>query len=401
MLSIPTLMLGADRIGFGTSALVALGCSMLRACHLAGPAPGDSSGKRRLGCSFGVATQDPPLVTRFAGRARDLAVYLLAVASEVRDWLLRLGVQRCAEIVGRRDLLRRRDDLAGKAAALDLSHLVNAPHARAAARDLARQRQLHAPRPRARELELAEAALGGAESELAESLTNRDRGVGVGAAGLLARRCGDAGLPRGRLAFRHRGAAGHFYAAYCLDGLDFRLSGVAGDSCFTAAHGGRLVVLPEDGFWRGEAPTLVGNAFGYGARRGEVFIAGGGGNRFGICLRRSASGDGPRLVVEGVLANAFQTMTGGVALVLGPVGFNLGAGMTGGVVYLLEPRLEMINGASVRAVPLGERDVESVIELLDRHLAATGSPTAERLLRCFDADRFRRVETRLTPEPLL
>lgn len=392
------LLLGADRVGFGTSALVALGCSMLRQCHLAGPAPHDPTGARRQGCSFGVATQDPALVARFAGRPRQLVEYLLAVAHDVRLALARLGVASVADLVGRRDLLVRRDDLEGKAAALDLSHLVNAPHGRATTRHLQRQSQLHAPPPRVREEEAAERALAGESVEVARRLTNLDRGVGVTAAGLVARRFGDAGLPRGAVRFRHHGAAGHFYAAYAVEGMEFRLAGVAADSCFTAAYGGKLAIVPAEGF-RGEGtPTLVGNTFAYGARRGRAYLAGGGGNRFAVCLRKSHEGDAPRIVVEGVLANAFQYMTGGTALVLGPVGFNLGSGMTGGRVYLLDAALEMLNARYVRAVPLDESDVQTVQALLDEHLRETASPIAERLLRSFDPDRFCRIETRLVPE---
>ena len=146
---------------------------------------------------------------------------------------------------------------------------------------------------------------------------------------------------------------------------------------------------------------MVGNSFAYGPRRGRAFIAGGGGNRFGICLRKSHEGDGPTIVVEGVLANAFQYMTGGVALVLGPVGFNLGSGMTGGRLYLLEPALAMLNPKYVHTLPLTPADVDLVQSLLDEHLRSTASPTAERLLRSFDPDRFARVETRLAPEALL
>jgi glutamate synthase domain-containing protein 3 len=146
--------------------------------------------------------------------------------------------------------------------------------------------------------------------------------------------------------------------------------------------------------------TLVGNAFGYGARAGSAYIAGRAGNRFGVCLRRSHEGNGPRIVVEGVAANAFQYMTGGVALVLGPTGFNLGSGMTGGTVYLLDHDPGMLNADYVSASPLDDEDVDAVRGLLDAHVRETGSPVAAALLEHFDPARFARVGTRLTPEPL-
>jgi glutamate synthase domain-containing protein 2/glutamate synthase domain-containing protein 1/glutamate synthase domain-containing protein 3 len=390
-------LLGADRIGFGTSLLVALGCSMLRQCHLAGPQPGDPSGERRLGCTMGVATQDPRLVRRFRGRSRHVTTYLRFVAGEMRALMAAHGIRRLGDVVGRRDLLARRGDLTGKAAQLDLSHLVSAPPRRVGERRLDEQRRLHLPRPRADELLAARRALGGEEVELCGRLTNLDRCVGVGAAGEIARRCGDAGLARGRLVLRHTGAAGHFYAAYALGGMAFYLQGLAADSCFTAAYGGKLVVVPEGG---DGALAVVGNTFGYGARAGRAFLAGRGGNRFGICLRKSREGDGPTIVVEGVAANAFQYMTGGTALVLGPAGFNLGAGLTGGRLYVLDLDAETLNPQYVQALALDDGDAAAVQALLREHAAETASRQAARLLRAFDPGRFRKVVTRLAPEPV-
>jgi glutamate synthase domain-containing protein 3 len=249
---------------------------------------------------------------------------------------------------------------------------------------------------RIREDEAAERAMDGDDVEVTQRLTNVDRSVGVAAAGKIARAFGDGGLPAGRLRMRHRGAAGHFYAAYALPGMEFRMEGVVADSCFTAAYGGRLVVAPE----ADEAVaglTLVGNTFGYGARGGRAYIAGRAGNRFGICLRKGHEGDAPRVVVEGVAANAFQYMTGGVALVLGPAGFNLGAGMTGGVVYLLDHDPGMLSDY-VAGSPLTDADLTIVRTLLDEHLAETGSRAARALLDGFDPARFVRVATRLKAE---
>jgi glutamate synthase domain-containing protein 3 len=269
-----------------------------------------------------------------------------------------------------------------------------------------------------REEELSERAIAGDLAEVTQRLTNIDRCVGVSAAGHVARRFGDAGLPGGKVVMRHRGAAGHFYAAYSLKGMEFHMQGLVADSAFTAAYGGKVVIVPENGngsghgngngnaagnghaSGNGRALTLVGNTFAYGARAGRAYIRGRGGNRFGICLRRSHEGDGPRIMVEGVEANAFQYMTGGVALVLGPTGFNLGSGMTGGVVYLLDPDEATLNRQYVQASPLGPGDVDAVRALLTEHVAETGSPAAEALLAAFDPARFARVATCVAPEPL-
>ncbi len=401
-------LLGADRIGFGTAVLISIGCSMLRQCHLAGPQPGDTTGTRRLGCTPGVATQDPLNVARFSGQSRNITTYLRHVAGEVRQRLAAMGVRRLADVIGRRDLLEKKPGLKGKAALVDVGHLVSAPPGRIRERHLRQQTQLHTPPPRVREEELAEHAIAGELAEVSHRLTNSDRCVGVSAAGHVARRFGDAGLPAGRLLMRHKGAAGHFYAAYSLKGMEFYMQGLVADSCFTAAYGGKVVIVPDNGNGNGNgngsgptrALTLVGNTFGYGARAGRAYIRGRGGNRFGICLRKSHEGDGPRIVVEGVEANAFQYMTGGVALVLGPTGFNLGSGMTGGVVYLLDPSEATLNRQYVRASPLEPADVEVVQALLREHVTETASPIAEALLSAFDPGRFARVATCVSPEPL-
>jgi glutamate synthase domain-containing protein 3 len=269
--------------------------------------------------------------------------------------------------------------------------------ARPEERDDAEQRRLFAPTRRVAEEEAAQRAAAGEDVEVKGALTNVDRCVGVGAAGILARRFGDGGLPKGRLVLRHRGAAGHFYGAYAVHGMELYLQGLAADSCFTAAYGGKLVVVPGGA---DTSLTVVGNTFAYGARTGRAYIAGRGGNRFGICLRRSHEGEGPRVVVEGVEANAFQYMTGGVALVLGPIGFNLGAGLTGGRVYLLEPDRTHLNAQYVRAEPLDDEGAAEVQQLLREHCAETASRTAAGLLRSFDPARFARVTTAIAPEAI-
>jgi glutamate synthase domain-containing protein 2/glutamate synthase domain-containing protein 1/glutamate synthase domain-containing protein 3 len=417
-------LLGADRVGFGTSVLISIGCSMLRQCHLAGPQPGDTTGTRRLGCTPGVATQDPVHVARFSGQSRNIASYLLHVAREVRQLLARMGVRRLSDVVGRRDLLERKPDLRGKAALLDVSSLVSPPPQQFKDRRYARQAQLHSPPPRVREQDGIERAMEGEVVEVSQRLTNTDRCVGVAAAGRVAREFGDAGLPAGRLVLRHKGAAGHFYAAYSLSGMEFHMQGLVADSAWSAAYGGKVVIVPQNGNGNGLAIgngtgsgngsgyatrdgeagpngrglTLVGNTFGYGARAGRAYIRGRAGNRFGICLRKSHEGGGPRIVVEGVEANAFQYMTGGTALVLGSTGFNLGSGMTGGVVYLLDADESTLNGQYVAVSALNEADEAAVKALLREHFEETGSPIAEGLLARWDPSRFARVATCVAAE---
>jgi glutamate synthase domain-containing protein 2/glutamate synthase domain-containing protein 1/glutamate synthase domain-containing protein 3 len=388
------MLLGADRVGFGTNLLMSIGCSMLRKCHLAGPLPTDPTGKRRLGCAPGVATQDPALVAKFAGKSRHISRVLYHTANEMRERMAKLGIRSLGSVVGRRDLLNRRSDLTGKAALLDLRSLTSAPSSVVQERDIDLQSEIHLPPRRADELDAAEAALAGSEATVKAKLTNESRCVGMQAAGIIARERGDAGLDT-PLKFQHTGAAGHFYGAYSTEGMEFHLEGLAADSAWTAAYGGKLVVVSPNG---DTTLTVVGNTFGYGARGGKVFLAGRGGNRFGICLRQSHERTAAQVVVEGVEANAFQYMTGGTALVLGPIGLNLGSGMTGGTVYLLDPDEKRLNQEYVQSLPLEGEDAETVQRLLQEHLQETGSANARELLESFDPGAFRKVVTCREPE---
>lgn len=391
------MLLGADRVGFGTSLLISIGCSMLRKCHLSGPDPSDPTGKRRLGCTPGIATQDPHWIARFAGNSKHVARMLLFVAEEVRERMAAAGIERLSDVIGRRDLLVRRTDLTGKAALLDLSSIIRAAPKRVQERNLRLQSKSHMPQFRHEERSAAERAIAGATEVLEETLTNEDRCVGVGAAGLIARKYMDAGLPTGLLAFKHKGVAGQFYAAYTVEGMSFDITGVVADSCFTASYGGELVVRDELGR---EGMALVGNAFGYGCRGGRAFIAGRAGNRFGICMRQSAERTGATVVVEGIEACGFQYMTGGTALVLGPVGPNFGSGMTGGVTYLLDVNPKKLNQEYVQVLPLDDADRDLVRGLLETHVEKTGSPHGLRLLASYDPTRYSKVVTKLKPESL-
>jgi len=389
--------LGADRVGIGTSLLIAVGCSMLRKCHLAGPDPADPTGKRRLGCAPGVATQDPALVAKFQGKGKHVARYLLFMAREVRELMAANGIRSLSEIIGRRDRLEPKPSLCGKSAQLDFGVLLAPPISRESQRDYALQSSMHAPTLRAEEIAAAEAALRGESQLLTEKLTNIDRCVGIAAAGYIARAKGDLGLTEGKVAMNHTGAAGHYYGAYLVNGMDLRLTGSVADSAFTAAYGGTLVVRQPEGQ---TGLTVVGNAFGYGARGGTAFIAGRAGNRFGVCFRKNPEGGGPTVVVEGVESNAFQYMTGGVAVVLGPTGFNLGAGMTGGKVYLMDADLSTLNPDYVHAVALEESDIQLVTELIQRHADETGSKVAVQALKKVSPQHFVKVVTKLLPESL-
>jgi len=366
-------MLGADEFSFGTAALLAEGCLMVRTCHL------DT-------CPVGIATQRPELRARFAGTPEMVSAYLTLVAEDVRRILASLGLRSLEEAVGRTDLLRP----AG-ATGLAVERLLEPDGAPAFAPS-------PPPRPRSRlgdrlAEEAAAALLRGDGLELSYGITNRDRAVGARLGGAVAAAVGD-GPPPGRVRVRLTGDAGQSLGAFLVDGVELRLEGTANDGVGKGMAGGRIAIAPP----RGAAPSavLVGNAALYGATGGELFVAGGAGERFAV--RNS----GAVAVVEGVGANGCEYMTGGVVVVLGDVGPNLGAGMTGGVAYVLR--------ADARLAPRTNRDLVEIVEpsgvdlhellhLLRRHHRHTGSELAARLLAGWprSARAFRRVAPRDAP----
>ena len=388
-------LLGADKVGFGTSLLVAIGCSMLRKCNLSGPDPSDPNGKKRLGCTPGIATQDPEFIARFTGKGIHIARFLRFIAEDVRTCMAEAGIRSLDDAIGQRNLLDIKPNRTGKAATLDLAGLVNAPGDRQFDRDYAAQSRTNMPPIDGQEIHAAKYVSTGKSLELERSLTNADRCVGVSAAGIIARTFGDPGLPKSTLTFINRGSAGHFYGAYAVKGLEFHMRGNIADSGFSAAYGGLLAISPphERTFL-----ALVGNCFAYGARGGKAFIAGKAGNRFGICLRKNHEGGGPLLVVEGVGANAFQYMTGGVGVILGPYGPNLGSGMSGGKVFILDPTTRNINDKYAVATNLTEAEEFELREILEQHILHTESNLGKFLLCPFDPSRFKVVKTKLIPE---
>lgn len=388
-------LLGADKVGFGTSLLIAIGCSMLRKCHLSGPDPADPTGRRKIGCTPGIATQDPEFIARFSGKAKHIARFLRFIAEDVREQMAAAGIASLDDAIGQRNLLQIKPNRTGKAALLDLSHLVSAPGTRCAYRAYGEQSAAHQPKPYQQELDAVQYVCEGKSLEIDQQLTNAHRCTGVGAAGIIARQYGDQGLPSSSLTFIHRGSAGHFYGAYCVKGLELHMKGTIADSCFTAAYGGLLTVTPPNqrtGF------ALVGNCFGYGARGGRAFIGGKAGNRFGICMRKNHEGGGATFVCEGVGANAFQYMTGGTGVVLGQVGPNLGAGMSGGQVFILDLQPDKLNSDYVLAHDLRGQEVDDLKAILEEHILHTGSTLARFLISHFDPTRFKVVRTKLVPE---
>jgi glutamate synthase (ferredoxin) len=358
-------LLGADEFSFGTALLIAEGCLLVRSCHL------DT-------CPVGIATQRPELRAKYAATPEMVETYLLYVAEEVRRHLAALGLRSVGEAVGRTDLLRPRRNPGERAALLVFEPLLAGRGHGHTGRPL--------PEPEGGELgELfaAEAAPALEEArlvDLAYPIANRDRAVGARLGGRLGKRFG-AQPPPGRVKARFEGSAGQSFGAFLAAGVKLTLVGEANDGVGKSMGGGRIsIVPPADDV--GD-PVLVGNAALYGATGGELFSAGRAGERFAV--RNS----GATAVVEGVGDHACEYMTGGTVVILGPAGLNLGAGMSGGVVYVHDRDLrltELLGDPLVVAERVQAFGPDELRTLLERHVRYTGSARAADLLARWETE---------------
>ena len=353
-------LLGADEVSFGTALLLAEGCLMVRSCHV------DT-------CPVGIATQRPELRAKFAATPEQVEAYLLYVAEEARQHLAALGLRSFDDAVGRSDLLVPRR-VEGRGATLDLLPLL--------ARIPGERRFVGDPVPEATGGELdqrladdaAPALAGPALVEPVYEIRNADRSVGARLGGEIAARFGEH-TPPGRFRARLRGSAGQSFGAFLSAGIALELEGEANDGVGKGMGGGRIAVVAPPGT-RG-TPHLLGNAALYGATGGWLYCAGAAGERFAV--RNS----GAVAVVEGVGAHGCEYMTNGTVVVLGEVGRNFGAGMTGGRAFVVGDPEQLdarLNGELVEAAPPSAADGDELHKLVARHLKRTGSDLARRLL---------------------
>ncbi|MGB6677433.1 MAG: glutamate synthase large subunit [Terriglobales bacterium] len=354
-------LLGADEFGFGTAALLALGCVMARQCHL-------------NTCPVGIATQDEKLRMRFTGKPEMVEDYFRAVAAEVRGLLADMGARSIDAIVGAADRLQPRNAQAARALA-ELLEPISAPTQMACARQSASSLQIALSRNSAQQT---------TNRSRSFPITNADRAVGAHLSGEILRQ--HCEFPT-RIDCDFSGTAGQSFGAFLIQGINLRLFGEANDYVGKGLSGGNIVISAgEEASLRGD--VLAGNTVLYGATSGELYIAGRAGERFAV--RNS----GALAVVEGVGQHACEYMTAGVAVILGPAGINLGAGMTGGLAYLLRDPVagHVINNQSVRMVPVELKEELWLRRVLRRHERLTGSPRAAQLLRSDRPLPFTRVE---------
>jgi glutamate synthase (NADPH) large chain len=359
-------LLGAEEFGFATAPLVVAGCVLMRVCHL------DT-------CPVGVATQNPELRKRFSGRPEFVVTFFEFLAQEVREYLARLGFRTLDEAVGHVELL---DTAAAvehwKAEGLDLAPVLHVPQLAPGAARHAVTAQDHGLDKALDNtlIQLAEGALAdGTPVTLELPVRNVNRTVGTMLGYEVTRRWGGGGLPDNTIDIAFRGSAGQSFGAFLPRGVTLRLAGDANDYLGKGLSGGRIIAAPDpDATFAAERQVIAGNVIGYGATGGEMLLRGVVGERF--CVRNS----GATAVAEGTGDHGCEYMTGGRVAVLGPVGRNFAAGMSGGIAYLLDPDLANVNAETVDIEPVDADDQTFLRDLVERHLAETGSAVAGGLL---------------------
>ena len=374
-------MLGAEEFGFATSALIVLGCVMMRKCH-------------QNTCPVGVATQNEELRKRFHGRSEYLVNFFTFLAQEVREYLAEIGVERLDDIIGRTDLIvRKPDDGIRKHQLISFDKLLARVDNEAAIRHVTDQQH---GIDHVKDVEMLHAATEAVENQkeisLEYTIANTDRACGAMLSGVIAAKYGEKGLPEHTLNVKFKGSAGQSFGAFLVPGVNFKLEGEANDYLGKGLSGGRIAVLPPvRSNFEAEKNTIAGNTLLYGATSGEVYINGRAGERFAV--RNS----GATAVVEGVGDHCCEYMTGGRVVVLGQTGRNFAAGMSGGVAYVWNRdgnfdyfcnmemvELSLIEEASYR---------KELHELIRQHYLYTGSKLARTMLDDWPryADQFIQV----------
>jgi glutamate synthase domain-containing protein 2/glutamate synthase domain-containing protein 3 len=363
-------LLGAEDFGFSIAPLVAVGCIMMRVCHL-------------NTCPVGIATQDPVLRKKFTGAPEHVINYFFFLAEEVRQYMAELGFRKFDEMVGRSDKLTMRDNIKHwKAKDIDLSEIFYRPEVADEVANHKAEVQDHNLRasldneiiPRVRP-----ALEDGNPVRLCMPIRNINRTVGGMLAGEIARRYGFEGLPEDTIRIDFKGTAGQSFGAWAPKGLTFVLEGETNDYVGKGLSGGKLIVASSPGAgYEPEDSIVVGNVALYGATAGEAYFRGFAGERFAI--RNS----GAEAVVEGIGDHGCEYMTGGMVVILGPVGRNFAAGMSGGVAFVLDENDTFRSLYNPEMVGLevveSEEDVDLLRRMIERHREWTGSEIANKVL---------------------
>jgi glutamate synthase domain-containing protein 3 len=365
-------LLGAEEMGFSTAPLVALGCIMMRKCHL-------------NTCPVGIATQDPVLREKFAGQPEHVVNYLFMVAEDTRVIMASLGFRRITDMIGRTDKLKAAKAIKHwKADGLDLSPILEPaqkPHERAdvyCTRDQDHGLNLALDN---RLISEAQASLtdSRARTEIELPIVNTNRTVGTMLSNALVNKWGERGLNPDTIHIKFKGSAGQSFGAFLARGITLELEGDSNDYVGKGLSGGMIVIYPpRESTFAAEDNVLIGNVALYGATSGRAFFRGQSAERF--CVRNS----GAQAVVEGVGDHACEYMTGGRAVILGQTGLNFAAGMSGGIAYVWDRNGDFAAKCNVGTVDLDpvedDEDVAELRELIGQHKELTSSPVAEGIL---------------------
>ena len=371
-------LLGAEEFGFATAPLVTLGCLMMRVCH-------------KNTCPVGIATQDPRLREKFSGGADAVVNFMNFVAEEMRETMAKLGFRSVNEMVGRVDMLELRQVIKHwKAKGLDYSKILYRPDVGPEVGTYCQMKQDHLLEQALDNRSILEAAQPAIEDKTPVAIdlpvVNTDRVVGTITGAEISRRQGPDGLPEDTLSINLTGSAGQSLAAFCPKGMTFTVTGDTNDYCGKGLSGAKVIVRPpEDSPFVAHENIITGNVCFYGATSGEAYIAGVAGERF--CVRNS----GVHAVVEGVGDHGCEYMTGGLVLCLGKTGRNFGAGMSGGVAYLLDEDGEFfakrLNPEMVKVYPLvecGDHEIKEVEDKIRKHVEYTKSQRGMEILANWD-----------------
>ena len=373
-------MLGAELFGFGTLPLVAVGCKMARVCNL-------------NTCPYGVATQDEKLRARFTGKPEYVENLMIFIARELREIMARLGIRSVAELVGRIDLIRQKSqDDNFKLSRVDLKRILFRPYIDASVghmhmvdqdheleRTLDMSKLLRMCRPAIEDQKPIRAKL---------AITNINRVVGTLVGSEVTRRYGESGLPDNTIKLNFEGSAGQSFGAFIPKGMTLELEGDANDYLGKGLSGGTITVYPpKKSIFEADENILIGNVAFYGATSGTSYINGVAGERFAV--RNS----GITAVVEGVGDHGCEYMTGGEVLVLGNIGRNFGAGMSGGYAYILDCDERYVNPGLVELRPANNDDLKRIKELVEQHVLHTNSAKGRHLLENWNnfVNRFTKV----------
>ena len=373
-------MLGAELFGFGTLPLVAVGCKMARVCNL-------------NTCPYGVATQDEKLRARFTGKPEYVENLMIFIARELREIMARLGIRSVAELVGRIDLVRQKSqDDNFKLSRVDLKRILFRPYIDSSVghmhmvdqdheleRTLDMSKLLRMCRPAIEDQKPIRAKL---------AITNINRVVGTLVGSEVTRRYGESGLPDNTIKLNFEGSAGQSFGAFIPKGMTLELEGDANDYLGKGLSGGTITVYPpEKSIFEADENILIGNVAFYGATSGTSYINGVAGERFAV--RNS----GITAVVEGVGDHGCEYMTGGEVLVLGKIGRNFGAGMSGGYAYILDCDERYVNTGLVELRTANNDDLKRIKELIEQHVLHTNSAKGRHILENWNnfVNRFTKV----------